>query len=179
MEGYEVTTMDIACTKAQIFVTTTGCKDIILGEHFSKMRNDSIVCNIGHFDCEIDVKWLDTNAVDKTNIKPQVDRYRLANGNHIILLAEGRLVNLGCAMGHPSFVMSNSFSNQVLAQIELWTNPNKYPVGVYVLPKKLDEEVAALHLDHLGVKLTKLSHDQSAYLGIPQEGPFKPDHYRY
>jgi adenosylhomocysteinase len=179
MEGYEVTTMEDAASKAQIFVTTTGCKDIILGQHFSKMRNDSIVCNIGHFDCEIDVKWLETNAANKTNIKPQVDRYRLSNGNHIILLAQGRLVNLGCAMGHPSFVMSNSFTNQVLAQIELWTNQNKYPVGVYVLPKKLDEEVAALHLDHLGVKLTKLSEDQSAYLGIPREGPFKPDHYRY
>jgi len=179
MEGYEVTTMEDAASKAQIFVTTTGCKDIILGQHFSKMRNDSIVCNIGHFDCEIDVKWLETNAANKINIKPQVDRYRLSNGNHIILLAQGRLVNLGCAMGHPSFVMSNSFTNQVLAQIELWTNQNKYPIGVYVLPKKLDEEVAALHLDHLGVKLTKLSEEQSAYLGIPREGPYKPDHYRY
>lgn len=179
MEGYEVTTMEDASKRAQIFVTTTGCKDIITGEHFVNMRNDSIVCNIGHFDIEIDVKWLQTNAVEKVNVKPQVDRYRLPNNHHIILLAEGRLVNLGCATGHSSFVMSNSFSNQVLAQIELWTKPGQYPLGVYFLPKKLDEEVAALHLDHLGVKLTKLSPSQASYLGIPQEGPFKPDHYRY
>uniref|UniRef100_T1IJ39 Adenosylhomocysteinase n=1 Tax=Strigamia maritima TaxID=126957 RepID=T1IJ39_STRMM len=135
MEGYEVTTMEEAASKAQVFVTTTGCKDIIRGEHFMKMRNDSIVCNIGHFDCEIDVPWLEKNAVEKINIKPQVDRFKLSNGNHIILLAEGRLVNLGCAMGHPSFVMSNSFSNQVLAQIELWTKPGTYAVGVHILPK--------------------------------------------
>uniref|UniRef100_A0A4D5RA36 Adenosylhomocysteinase n=1 Tax=Scolopendra viridis TaxID=118503 RepID=A0A4D5RA36_SCOVI len=179
MEGYEVTTMEEAAPKAQVFVTTTGCKDIVTGEHFKLMRNDSIVCNIGHFDCEIDVKWLEDNAVEKMNIKPQVDRYKLANGNHIILLAEGRLVNLGCAMGHPSFVMSNSFSNQVLAQIELWTKPGQYPVGVHILPKKLDEEVAALHLEHLGVKLTKLTPDQASYLGISSNGPYKPDHYRY
>lgn len=143
------------------------------------MRNDSIVCNIGHFDCEIDVTWLETNCKAKVNIKPQVDRYELSNGHHIILLAEGRLVNLGCAMGHPSFVMSNSFTNQVLAQIELWTKPGQYSVDVHMLPKKLDEEVARLHLDHLGVKLTKLSDDQAKYLGIPQDGPYKPDHYRY
>ncbi|KAJ1520090.1 hypothetical protein ONE63_004312 [Megalurothrips usitatus] len=179
MEGYEVTTMDEACKEGQIFVTTTGCKDIITGSHFSNMRNDSIICNIGHFDCEIEVTWLEKNAVEKINIKPQVDRYKLSNGRHVILLAEGRLVNLGCAMGHPSFVMSNSFTNQVLAQIELWTRPGHYSVGVHMLPKKLDEEVAALHLDHLGVKLTKLSDDQAAYLGIPAEGPYKPDHYRY
>jgi len=179
MEGYEVTTMEEAASRGQIFVTTTGCKDIIRGEHFLKMRNDSIVCNIGHFDCEIDVQWLEKNKVEKINIKPQVDRYKLPNGNHILLLAEGRLVNLGCAMGHPSFVMSNSFTNQTLAQIELWTKQGQYPVGVYILPKKLDEEVAALHLDQLGVKLSKLSPDQANYLGIPQEGPFKPDHYRY
>lgn len=179
MEGYEVTTMEDACQKASVFVTTTGCRDIITGEHFVKMRNDSIVCNIGHFDIEIDVKWLDTNCVEKVNIKPQVDRYKLSNGNHIILLAEGRLVNLGCATGHPSFVMSNSFTNQVLAQIELWTKPNDYNVGVHFLPKKLDEEVAALHLDHLGVKLTKLTPNQSEYLGIAKEGPYKPEHYRY
>lgn len=164
---------------ASVFVTTTGCRDIITGESFEAMKDDSIVCNIGHFDIEIDVKWLEENAVEKINIKPQVDRYTLKNGRHIILLAEGRLVNLGCAMGHPSFVMSNSFSNQVLAQIELWTKPGVYPVGVHVLPKKLDEEVARLHLDHLGVKLTKLTAVQSQYLGIPQEGPFKPDYYRY
>ncbi|XP_049832595.1 adenosylhomocysteinase-like [Schistocerca gregaria] len=179
MEGYEVTTMDEASKEGQIFVTTTGCKDIITGDHFLNMRNDSIVCNIGHFDCEIQVTWLEKNAVEKINIKPQVDRYRLSNGRHIIILAEGRLVNLGCAMGHPSFVMSNSFSNQVLAQIELWTKPGKYPVGVHMLPKKLDEEVAALHLEHLGVKLTKLTPEQSKYLGVPTDGPFKPDHYRY
>jgi len=179
MEGYEVTTMDDACREAQIFVTTTGCKDIIVDRHFEHMRDDSIVCNIGHFDCEIDVAWLEKHAKNKVNIKPQVDRYELKNGRHIIVLAEGRLVNLGCAMGHPSFVMSNSFSNQVLAQIELWTKHGQYPVGVHVLPKHLDEEVARLHLDHLGVKLTKLTPAQSEYLGIPVEGPYKPDHYRY
>jgi len=179
MEGYEVTTMDEASKEGQIFVTTTGCKDIITGTHFQNMRNDSIICNIGHFDCEIEVTWLEKNAVEKINIKPQVDRYKLANGRHVILLAEGRLVNLGCAMGHPSFVMSNSFTNQTLAQLELWTKPGQYSIGVHMLPKKLDEEVAALHLEHLGVKLTKLSSDQAAYLGIPAEGPFKPDHYRY
>jgi len=179
MEGYEVTTMEEAAKQAQIFVTATGCSNIIRPEHFSVMRNDSIVCNIGHFDCEIDVKWLEANAVEKINIKPQVDRYRLANGRHIILLAEGRLVNLGCAMGHPSFVMSCSFANQTLAQIELWTKPGQYPVGVHILPKKLDEEVAALHLEMLGVKLTKLDKDQAGYLGIDHEGPYKPDHYRY
>ncbi|XP_073988440.1 adenosylhomocysteinase [Rhodnius prolixus] len=179
MEGYQVITMEEACKLGQIFVTTTGCKDIIVGNHFLEMREDSIVCNIGHFDCEIQVKWLEQNAVEKVNIKPQVDRYTLPNGRHIMLLAEGRLVNLGCATGHPSFVMSNSFTNQVLAQIELWTKNEKYPIGVHTLPKKLDEEVAALHLDHLGVKLTKLTPEQADYLGISKEGPFKPDHYRY
>ncbi|XP_043946209.1 adenosylhomocysteinase [Protopterus annectens] len=179
MEGYEVTTMDDACKEGNIFVTTTGCKDIIGERHFVHMKEDSIVCNIGHFDVEVDVKWLNDNAVEKVNVKPQVDRYKLKNGRHIIVLAEGRLVNLGCAMGHPSFVMSNSFTNQVLAQIELWTNPDKYTVGVYFLPKKLDEAVAAAHLDKLGVKLTKLTEGQASYLGVPKEGPFKPDHYRY
>lgn len=179
MEGYEVTTLDDCAHKGQIFVTTTGCKGIILGSHFESMPNDAIVCNIGHFDCEIDVSWLDKNAKEKINIKPQVDRYQLKNGKHIILLAEGRLVNLGCATGHSSFVMSNSFTNQVLAQIELWTKADKYSVNVHMLPKKLDEEVAALHLDHLGVKLTKLTPEQSKYLDIPINGPFKPDHYRY
>lgn len=179
MEGYEVTTMEEASKEATIFVTTTGCEQIILGQHFENMKDDSIVCNIGHFDCEIDVDWLNKNATEKINIKPQVDRYTLKNGNHIILLAEGRLVNLGCAHGHPSFVMSNSFTNQVLAQIELWTKPGQYPVGVHVLPKILDEEVARLHLDKLGVKLTKLTDRQAKYLGIKTEGPFKPDHYRY
>ncbi|XP_050724693.1 adenosylhomocysteinase-like [Eriocheir sinensis] len=179
-EGYQVTTMEDAIKQgASIFVTTTGCRDIITGEHFSAMRDDSIVCNIGHFDIEIDVKWLDENCVEKVNIKPQVDRYLLKSGNHVILLAEGRLVNLGCAMGHPSFVMSNSFTNQVLAQIELWTKPGQYPLGVHFLPKKLDEEVAFLHLEHLGVKLTKLTPVQSEYLSLPAAGPYKPDHYRY
>merc|ERR1711997_169428 len=178
-EGFEVTTMDDAVSRCNIFVTTTGCKDIITGKHFMQMKNDVIVCNIGHFDCEIQVKWLEENAKLKTNIKPQVDRFTLQNGKNIILLAEGRLVNLGCAMGHPSFVMSCSFANQVLAQIDLWTNPGKYEVGVFMLDKKLDEEVAMAHLPALAVNLTKLSSDQSEYLGIPQEGPYKPSHYRY
>merc|ERR1712156_780141 len=177
-EGYEVTTMDDATPKANIFVTTTGCKDILTAEHFKAMKNDAIVCNIGHFDCEIDVKWLEENCSKKTNIKPQVDRFTLGEKN-IILLAEGRLVNLGCAMGHPSFVMSCSFANQVLAQIDLWCNPGKYPVGVFMLDKKLDEEVARSHLGALAIKLTNLSKDQSDYLGIPVEGPYKPEHYRY
>lgn len=179
MEGYEVTTMEEASKEAQIFVTTTGCSDIIMGEHFMNMKDDSIVCNIGHFDCEVNVAWLEQNAKEKINIKPQVDRYLLPSGNHVILLAEGRLVNLGCATGHSSFVMSNSFTNQTLAQIELWTKPEQYKVGVYVLPKKLDEEVAALHLDKLGVKLTKLNQKQSDYLNVPVDGPYKPEHYRY
>jgi len=179
MEGYEVTTVEDCVERCNIFVTTTGCKDILTGKHFMMMKNDAIVCNIGHFDCEIQVKWLEENCKLKTNIKAQVDRYTLDNGRNILLLAEGRLVNLGCAMGHPSFVMSNSFSNQVLAQIELWCNPGKYKIGVAMLPKVLDEEVAASHLDALDIKLTKLSSDQSEYLGIPVEGPYKPDHYRY
>merc|ERR1712170_230316 len=179
MEGYEVTTMEEAVKEARLFVTSTCCADIITGEHFPQMLEDAIVCNIGHFDCELQIKWLNENCASKDNIKPQVDRYTLKNGRHVILLAEGRLVNLGCAMGHPSFVMSNSFTNQVLAQIELWTKHTDYPVGVHLLKKKLDEEVAALHLEHLGVKLTKLSEGQSEYLGIPLEGPFKPDTYRY
>ena len=177
--GFEVTTMEDAVEEANIFVTTTGCRDIITGEHFSRMKDDAIVCNIGHFDIEVDVAWLKANAVKKVNIKPQVDRFTLASGRHVILLAEGRLVNLGCATGHPSFVMSNSFSNQVLAQIALWTRPQDFKVGVHLLPKKLDEEVAAAHLDKLGVKLSKLNTKQSSYLGIAAEGPFKPEHYRY
>jgi len=179
MEGYEVTTVEDCVSRCNIFVTTTGCKDILTGKHFMQMKNDAIVCNIGHFDCEIQVKWLEENCKQKTNIKPQVDRYTLQNEKNIILLAEGRLVNLGCAMGHPSFVMSASFSNQVLAQIELWCHTEKYPVGVHMLPKKLDEEVAASHLGALDIKLTKLSTEQSDYLGLPVEGPYKPDHYRY
>jgi adenosylhomocysteinase len=177
-EGYEVTTMEDATPRANIFVTTTGCKDILTAENFKAMKNDAIVCNIGHFDCEIDVKWLEENCSKKTNIKPQVDRFTLGEKN-IILLAEGRLVNLGCAMGHPSFVMSCSFANQVLAQIDLWCNPGKYSVGVHMLPKTLDEEVARSHLGALAIKLTNLSKDQSDYLGIPVEGPYKPEHYRY
>lgn len=177
MEGYQVSAMEDVCSEAHIVVTTTGCKDIVRQEHFVNMRDEVIICNIGHFDCEIDVAWLEANAKSKMNIKPQVDRYEMANGRHIILLAQGRLVNLGCAMGHPSFVMSNSFSNQVLAQIALWTE--KFAIGVYMLPKKLDEEVAALHLEHLGAKLSKLTPAQAAYLGLEIEGPYKPEHYRY
>lgn len=179
MEGYEVTTMECAVKEGNIYVTTTGCRDIITAAHFNEMKDDAIVCNIGHFDIEIDVAWLKANAVEKVNIKPQVDRYTLSNGRHIILLADGRLVNLGCATGHPSFVMSNSFTNQVLAQISLWTESANYPLGVHMLPKHLDEEVARLHLDRLGIKLTTLSKKQSDYLSIPIEGPYKPDHYRY
>jgi len=179
MEGYEVTTVEDAVSRCNIFVTTTGCADILTGKHFMQMKNDAIVCNIGHFDCEIQVKWLEENCKVKTNIKPQVDRYTLTNGKNLILLAEGRLVNLGCAMGHPSFVMSCSFANQVLAQIELWCKPQDYKIGVHMLPKKLDEEVASSHLEALDIKMTKLSTEQSDYLGIPVEGPYKPDHYRY
>jgi len=179
MEGYEVTTVEDCIDRCNIFVTTTGCADILTGKHFMQMKDDAIVCNIGHFDCEIQVKWLEENCRTKTNIKPQVDRFTLKNGKNIILLAEGRLVNLGCAMGHPSFVMSASFSNQVLAQIQLWNHTEKYPLGVHMLPKKLDEEVAFSHLGALDINLTKLSKEQSDYLGLPQEGPFKPEHYRY
>jgi len=179
MEGYEVNTMEYAADKAMIFVTTTGCADIITGSHFEQMQDDAIVCNIGHFNCEIDAEYLEKNCAEKINVKPQVDRYKMKNGRHIILLAEGRLVNLGCATGHPSFVMSASFANQTLAQIELWTNSDKYEVGVHMLPKKLDEMVARAHLDKLNIKLTELTDKQSKYLGIEKEGPFKPAHYRY
>jgi adenosylhomocysteinase len=180
MEGYEVTTMEDAASRGNIFVTATGCRDVILGHHMEKMPNDAIVCNIGHFDLEIEVAWLNNRKdIKKTNIKPLVDRYTFPDGHSIILLAEGRLVNLGCATGHPSFVMSNSFTNQVLAQIALWTEPEKYPLGVHTLPKKLDEEVARLHLQQLGVKLTKLTPQQAEYLGISATGPFKPEYYRY
>jgi adenosylhomocysteinase len=179
MEGYEVSTMEDAVERAFIFVTTTGCSGIINGNHFPRMKDNAIVCNIGHFDCEIDSKWLKENCAEKINIKPQVDRYRLKNGKHVILLAEGRLVNLGCATGHPSFVMSSSFTNQVLAQLALWQNPEKYKIGVHFLEKELDEEVARLHLSHLDVKLTELNDQQSKYLGIDKKGPFKPTHYRY
>ena len=183
MEGFEVTTMEEAAAQGNIFVTTTGNCYVIMGEHMSKMSNDAIVCNIGHFQNEIDVQWLEDQVaagnVKKEEIKAQVDRYTFANGNSIILLAEGRLVNLGCATGHPSFVMSNSFTNQVLAQISLWEETDKYEIGVHTLPKHLDEEVARLHLDQLGVKLTKMTPKQAEYLGIPVDGPYKPDHYRY
>jgi adenosylhomocysteinase len=178
MEGFEVVTMDDAVKEGHIFVTTTGCKDIITLEHMKKMQDTAIVCNIGHFDVEIQVEKLNNlKGIKKTEVKPQVDLYAFPDGHRIILLAEGRLVNLGCATGHPSFVMSNSFSNQVLAQIELWTN--QYEVGVYRLPKDLDEKVARLHVEALGGKLTKLSKNQADYLGIPNNGPFKPEHYRY
>ncbi len=180
MEGYEVTTMDEAAPRGNIFVTATGCRDVILGRHMQQMPNDAIVCNIGHFDLEIDVAWLQgQKTVKRLEIKPQVDRYTFADGHSILLLAEGRLVNLGCATGHPSFVMSSSFTNQVMAQIALWTETDKFPLGVHVLPKKMDEEVARLHLDKLGVKLTKLSQAQADYIGVPVEGPYKPDYYRY
>jgi adenosylhomocysteinase len=178
MEGHQVQTMEEAAPQGNIFVTTTGCRGIIRGEHISVMKEDAIICNIGHFDIEIDVAWLNANA-SKINVKETVDRYTLKNGRHVILLAEGRLVNLGCATGHPSFVMSNSFCNQTLAQIALWTEHGKYPVGVHFLPKKLDEEVARLHLEQLGAHLSVLTAEQAEYLGVDPAGPFKPDHYRY
>ncbi len=186
MEGFEVTTMEEAVREARIFVTATGNRDIIRGEHMRKMKNDAIVCNIGHFDLEIDIAWLKEQPdVRSERIKTEldiggpVDRYTFADGHSVIVLAQGRLVNLGCATGHPSFVMSNSFTNQVMAQIALWTEPDKYSVGIHVLPKQLDEEVARLHLDPLGVQLTRLTKDQADYIGVPIEGPFKPDYYRY
>jgi adenosylhomocysteinase len=180
MEGFQVVTMEEAASQGNLFVTATGNRDIITGKHLEQMPNDAIVCNIGHFDLEIDAAWLNqTDGIVKEEIKPQVDRYTFPDGRSIILLAEGRLVNLGCATGHPSFVMSNSFTNQVLAQLLLWTEPDQFDLGVHVLPKKLDEEVARLHLDQLGVKLTKLTSEQAKYIGVPVEGPYKPDHYRY
>lgn len=178
MEGYEVVTMEEAVKEGDIFVTTTGCRDIITLDHMKAMKDVAIVCNIGHFDIEIQVDALNNlKGIKKEEIKPQVDVYTFPDGHRIILLAEGRLVNLGCATGHPSFVMSNSFSNQVLAQIELWTK--EYEIGVYTLPKELDEKVARLHVEALGGKLTKLSDGQADYLGLPPLGPFKPEHYRY
>jgi adenosylhomocysteinase len=180
MEGFQVTLLDDVAATADIFVTTTGCCDIIRPEHLDAMKHEAIVCNIGHFDIEIDMAYLKNRKdISKINIKPQVDKFVYPNGKAILVLAEGRLVNLGCASGHPSFVMSNSFTNQVLAQIALWDKKAKFAVGVHVLPKKLDEEVARLHLDKLGVKLTKLTAKQAEYLGISAEGPFKPEHYRY
>ena len=178
MEGYEVMTMEDACKEGNIFVTTTGNIDIIRIDHMEQMKDQAIVCNIGHFDNEIQVEALKKYpGIESINIKPQVDRYFFPSGHSIILLADGRLVNLGCATGHPSFVMSNSFTNQTLAQIEL--NQTDYPVDVYRLPKHLDEEVARLHLEKIGVKLTKLSPEQAAYIGVKVEGPYKADHYRY
>ena len=178
MEGFEVTTVEDALPEANVFVTATGNKDVITVDHMSKMKDEAIVCNIGHFDNEIQVDPLDeAEGVQKINIKPQVDKYIFPDGHCIYMLAEGRLVNLGCATGHPSFVMSNSFTNQTLAQLELWKND--YEIEVYRLPKHLDEEVARLHLEHVGVKLTKLSKEQADYIGVPEYGPYKPEHYRY
>jgi len=180
MEGYEVTTVEETLGRGDIYVTCTGNVDIITFEHMAHMKDQAIVCNIGHFDNEIQVDKLNTaKGVKRTNIKPQVDMYTFPDGHSVYMLAEGRLVNLGCATGHPSFVMSNSFANQTLAQIDLWKNKDVYKVGVYTLPKKLDEEVARLHLEKIGVKLTTLSERQAAYLGVPVEGPYKADHYRY
>ena len=183
MEGYEVVTMEEAAPIGDIFVTATGCMDVVTGAHMSAMKDNAIVCNIGHFDTEIAVKWLETTkGVTEESIKPQVDRFVLPNGRSIILLARGRLMNLGCATGHPSFVMSTSFTNQVLGQIALWERHNAgkpYALGVHTLPKKLDEEVARLHLEKLGVKLSKLTPAQATYMGLPVEGPYKPDTYRY
>ncbi|WP_417393933.1 adenosylhomocysteinase [Gimesia chilikensis] len=180
MEGYEVTTMEDAASRGDIFVTSTGCCDVIRGDHMDQMKNEAIVCNIGHFDSEIQVAYLKNRSdIEQIEIKPQVDKFVYPDGKAIIVLAEGRLVNLGCATGHPSFVMSNSFTNQVIGQIELWNNEDQYEIGVYMLPKQLDEEVARLHLEKLGVKLSKLTDAQAEYLGIPVEGPYKPDYYRY
>ncbi len=179
MEGYEVTTIEDTLGRGDIYVTTTGNLDVITLEHMRKMKDQAIVCNIGHFDSEIQVDKLNNSDAKKIEIKPQVDQYTFPAGNSLFVLAEGRLVNLGCATGHPSFVMSNSFSNQTLAQLDLWANKDKYKPGVYVLPKKLDEEVARLHLEKIGVKLTTLSKEQAEYIGVPVEGPYKPDHYRY
>jgi adenosylhomocysteinase len=171
--------MDEAVKEADIIVTTTGNKNIITGKHFKAMKHNAIVCNIGHFDIEIDMAWLNANyGKTKDTIKPQVDKYSI-DGKDVIVLAEGRLVNLGCAMGHPSFVMSNSFTNQVLAQLELWNNADKYEKKVYMLPKHLDEKVARLHLKKIGVELDVLTEDQAQYIGVPVEGPFKPEYYRY
>ena len=180
MDGYEVKKLKTVVSNADIVVTATGNKDIVNEESFKMMKDKTIVCNIGHFDNEIDMNWLETNfSEQKTNIKPQVDSYRITKDKEIIILAEGRLVNLGCATGHPSFVMSNSFTNQVLAQIELWNNSNNYENKVYMLPKNLDEMVAKLHLDKLGVELEELSTDQAEYIGVQKNGPFKPEYYRY
>ena len=179
MDGFEVKRLETVMGNADIIITTTGNKDIVKGTHFSSLKDKTIVCNIGHFDNELDMAWLNENYGDtKVEIKPQVDKYTI-NGKDVIILAEGRLVNLGCATGHPSFVMSNSFTNQTLAQIELWTNIEAYKNEVYMLPKHLDEKVAKLHLAKIGVELTELRLDQADYIGVKQEGPFKPEYYRY
>ena len=179
MDGFAVKKMDDVVGEGDIIVTTTGNKDIIVGRHFEKMKDKAIVCNIGHFDNEIDVAWINTNCATKDEVKPQVDLYTMKSGRQVILLAEGRLVNLGCATGHPSFVMSNSFTNQTLAQLELWNNANAYENKVYTLPKHLDEKVARLHLAKIGVDLDVLSEDQAKYIGVTVEGPYKPEYYRY
>jgi len=180
MEGFEVRRIESVVDTADIFITATGCSDVITGEHMSRMKDGAILGNIGHFDSEIQVAWLEKNPeITKENIKPQLDQFIFPNGKRLTVLASGRLLNLGCAKGHPSFVMSTSFTNQVIAQIELWTNLAKYPLGVHMLPKQLDEKVASLHLAKLGVELTTLSTTQAEYLGVPSQGPFKPDHYRY
>jgi adenosylhomocysteinase len=179
MAGFEVTTLEETLGRGDIYVTTTGNVDVITLEHMQHMKDQAIVCNIGHFDNEIQMDRLNESDAKKLTIKPQVDMYTFPGGNSIFVLAEGRLVNLGCATGHPSFVMSNSFSNQTLAQLDLWSHKDEYKPGVYILPKRLDEEVARLHLEKIGVKLTTLSARQADYLGVPVEGPYKADHYRY
>ena len=180
MEGYEVRRLENVVEEVDIFITATGCADVITGEHMMRMKDGAILGNIGHFDSEIQVAWLEKNPeIKKENIKPQLDQFIFPNGKRLTLMASGRLLNLGCAKGHPSFVMSFSFSNQVLAQIELWNTPEKYPLGVHVLPKSLDEKVASLHLAKLGVEVTTLTPTQASYIGVPVAGPFKPEHYRY
>src|SRR5699024_2149970 len=180
MEGFEVTTIEDVLDRADIYVTTTGNKDIITAEHMARMKHQAIVSNIGHFDNEIDMAGLaKMSDVRKVEIKPQVHEFVFPDGHSVIVLAEGRLMNLGCATGHPSFVMSSSFTNQVIAQIELFTKTDEFPLGVHILPKHLDEKVARLHLDALGVKLTKLTQEQADYIGVPVDGPYKADHYRY
>jgi adenosylhomocysteinase len=180
MDGFQVTTIDDVVETADIFITATGCKNVITADHMSRMKHQAIVGNIGHFDNEIDMAGLSRRAdVERVNVKPQVDEWRFADGHSIIVLSEGRLLNLGNATGHPSFVMSNSFTNQTIAQVEMFTKTDQYPVGVYTLPKHLDEKVARLHLAALGVKLTELTKEQASYLGVPVEGPYKSEHYRY
>ena len=180
MDGYQVATLEDVVATADIFVTATGNRDVITAEHMSRMKHQAIVGNIGHFDNEIDMAGLErTPGIKRVNVKPQVDEWTFPDGHGIIVLSEGRLLNLGNATGHPSFVMSNSFTNQVIAQVELFTRPEEYPTGVHTLPKHLDEKVARLHLDALGVRLTQLTKEQSDYLGVPVDGPYKPEHYRY